>query len=134
MKNKEILRSEGKASGLLIIKAWLGRSSALTFLAILCLSPLFATPDDTAEKPSPPFLADIREPIAITREFKGTTEMSKKLPAGSQQLLLLRSVTEIRDSVRRVLQFFSGRQEPAEFWIAQGVMLGEHPSAPGSLY
>ena len=134
MKNKQILQWKGKASGLRVLIQRLGFGPALPLLVILCLSPLFAAPDDTAEKPSPPFLADIREPISITREFKGTTETSKKLPAGSQQTLLLKSVTEIRDSVRRVLQFFSGRQEPAEFWVAQGVMLGEHPSAPGSLY
>jgi len=101
---------------------------------ILSLSSALAAPGDPGEKPTAPFLAVIKEPATITRVFSGATEHNKKKPEESSPDQILRSITEIYDPVRRVQNFYAGKPNPIVFWVADGVMLGDHPTAPGSVY
>jgi hypothetical protein len=103
-------------------------------LAVGGLSTSPGAPDDPGEKPKPPFLAEMKEPATITRVFSTAAERSEKKQGDNPPATVLRSITEIYNPVRRIQQFFSDRPAPAVLWVADGVMLGDHPTVSGSTY
>lgn len=88
--------------------------------------------DDTL--PTVPFLAKADGPLTVVRIFRRNNESAKSSPPENAPPRLIRSVTEIHDPIRRVLHFMSDRTEPTEFWVAEGMMLGDHPTIAGSLF
>jgi len=104
---------------------------ALVSVAI-SLTPMSHAADDNP--PTTPFLAKVDRPLSITRIFQRNDASAQSPIPENATPRLVRSVTEIHEPIRRVRHFMSGRTEPYEFWVADGMMLGDYPTISGSLF
>jgi hypothetical protein len=100
--------------------------------AAISLAPVSHAAEDNP--PTPPFLAKVESPLTVIRNFQRDGESAKSPPPENALPRIIRTITEIHEPIRRVRHFIAGQSEPSDFWIAEGMMLGDHPTVSGSLF
>lgn len=80
--------------------------------------------------PTPPFLNEPGIPSRIERVFSQVPKAD--LPKGEKapKTWVERTITDIYPEFRKVFFHYTDRPKVGEYWIAKGVMIGQHPIYP----